>query len=71
MADTQGGVKHPQVHVQLVGRDGNAFAILGRVCTAMRKAGVADQEVKQFTREATSGDYNHLLRTCMQWVDCD
>ncbi len=61
-------VKYPQVRVQLTGEDGNAFAILGRVTKAMRKAGVSKAEIDQFQVEAMSRDYDHLLATCMAWV---
>jgi hypothetical protein len=57
----------PQVVVQLTGTDGNAFAILARVIRALRDAGYPDDAVA-FHQEATSGDYDHLLRTCMAWV---
>ena len=63
--------KYPDVEVKLVGNDGNAFAILGRVMRAMRKADIGDAEVKAFQGEATSGDYDNLLATCMRWVTCD
>jgi hypothetical protein len=62
-------VRCPNVKVKLVGHDGNAYAILGRVQAAMRKAGVPQQDIKEFQVEATSGDYNNLLRTCMRWVE--
>ena len=62
-------VKHPEVEVQLTGTDGNAFAVLGHVQKAMRRAGVPAEEISQFVGEATSGDYNHLLATCMAWVE--
>ncbi len=39
--------KYPRVKVQLVGEDGNAFAILGRVQTAMRMAGVPKAEDRE------------------------
>jgi len=64
-------VKYPHVHVKLVGQDGNAFFIIGRVSAALRKAGVPEDVRKQFSAEAKSGDYNNLLATCMKWVDCD
>lgn len=64
-------VKHFDVHVALVGEDGNAFAILGRVKRAMRDAGLPDSEYAAYSAEATSGDYDHLLRTTMKWVNCD
>jgi hypothetical protein len=62
-------IRHPEVHVELAGRDGNAYAIIGHVQRALRDAGVSGEEVSQFHAEATSGDYDHLLRTCMRWVD--
>jgi hypothetical protein len=64
-------IKYPQVQVRLVGEDGNAFAILGRVIKALKFAGVDGDEIKAFQTEAMTGDYNHLLRTCMAWVDTD
>ena len=64
-------VKYPNVTVELVGEDGNAFAVLGKVQKAMRKAGVPDEERNKFFAEATAGDYDHLLQTCMQWVNVE
>lgn len=61
--------KHPHITVQLVGNDGNVFAILGTVAKAMRQAGVPAEEVDQYTFEAMSGDYDHLLATTIKWVD--
>lgn len=61
--------KYPEVKVQLTGRDSNAFSILGRTLTAMRRAGLSEEERKVYQKEATSGDYNHLLATTMRWVD--
>jgi hypothetical protein len=55
------------VEVQLTGQDGNAFAVLGAVRKALVDAG-HDDEVEAFLAEATSGDYDHLLWTCMRWV---
>lgn len=62
-------IKFPEITVQLTGQDGNAFAILGRVRKAMKRAGVEAEDIKAFTTEATSGDYDHLLQTCMEWVE--
>jgi hypothetical protein len=61
--------KCPHVHVQLTGSDGNSMMIVARVRKAMRKAGVPDAQITEFTDEAMSGDYNNLLDTCMRWVD--
>jgi hypothetical protein len=59
--------KYPDVDVQLVGEDGNAFAILGICQRAARQQGVSAEEVKAFMQEAMAGDYNHLLVTCQKW----
>lgn len=60
--------KFPEVSVQLTGTDGNAFALMGKVTSALKAAGHGDQ-VDAFREEAMSGDYDNLLRTCMSWVD--
>lgn len=64
-------VRFPGVRVRLLGTDGNAFAILGKVFRAMRAAGVPEETRREFDREATSGDYDHLLGTVMRWVDVE
>jgi len=60
-------VKKPKV--VLIGEDGNAFAILGRVSKALRNAGADQEYINQFRNEATSEDYDHLLATVMEYVD--
>lgn len=63
-------VKYPQVQVELVGKvSGNAFAILGAVRQAMRRAGIPKEEIDAYVKEATSGDYDHLLGVTMNTVD--
>ena len=54
--------------VQLSGMDGNAFSILGRVSKALREYGL-DDKVKEFQDKAMSGDYNHLLQVCTEYVN--
>lgn len=61
-------VKFPDIKVQLTGHDGNAFSVLGRVCEAMRRAKVSREDIAAFQKEAMSGDYDHLLKTCTHWV---
>ena len=63
--------KYPDVTVHLLGENGNAFAILGAVRSALRRAKVDGAEIEAFMTEATDGDYDHLLRTCMRWVNVD
>lgn len=62
------GPRFPDVEVQLLGEDGNAFFIIGRVTQALRRAGHADF-IKEFQDEAMSGDYSHVLQTCIRWVE--
>ena len=60
--------KFPHVEVQLSGEDGNAFFIISRTRRAMRKAGVVQSEIDAYQAEASSGDYDHVLRTTMATV---
>lgn len=60
--------KFPDVEVRLVGQDGNAMAIVGRVAQALKRAGHRT-EADEFVNEALSGDYDHVLQTCMAYVD--
>jgi hypothetical protein len=60
--------KYPNIEVELIGQDGNAFAILARVQRALRSARLPEGEIQEFMAEATSGDYSHLLATVMATV---
>ena len=53
--------------VELVGHDGNAFAILGRVRRAILRSNHPEL-ADQFVQDATTGDYDHLLATCFIYV---
>jgi hypothetical protein len=54
--------------VQLTGQDGNAFAVLARVRNMLRRSGADQEYLDKYTKEATSGDYDHLLATTMDYV---
>jgi hypothetical protein len=58
------------ITVKLVGEDGNAFVILGKVSSALKRNGHADL-AKEFQKEAMSGDYDHLLQTAMEYVEIE
>ena len=62
-------VKCPNVKVKLLGEDGNAFSILGRVMREIRRANVSKEVIDEYRNEATSGDYDHLLQTTMRYVN--
>ena len=55
--------------VKLIGEDGNAFAILGRVRTALSQSDYSREDISRFTKEATSGNYHHLLFVVTRWVN--
>lgn len=58
------------IHVKLIGEDGNAFFILGKVKKALEQAGHKDLAA-QYMKEATSGDYDNLLRVTMEYVEVE
>jgi hypothetical protein len=66
-ADFPRGVKKPKV--KLIGRNGNAFAILGACTKAARKSGWTPASIKLVMDEMTAGDYSHLLATAMRYFD--
>ena len=47
--------------VELAGSDGNAFAVMGNVRKAMRKADWTKEEMDEVMSDMMSGDYDHLL----------
>lgn len=57
------------IEVQLLGQDGNAYNLIAIVRRALIDAGVPDAEIQEFITQATSGDYDNLLRVCMEWVE--
>ena len=63
--------KYPNVIVEMDidGPDGNAFAIMGRVQAALKKAGATKEELAQYSMDSMSGDYENLLATADRWVD--
>jgi hypothetical protein len=60
--------KYAEIEVELIGQDGNAVAIMGRVSNAMKRAGVSQEEINAYLDESMSGDYDNLLRTAVKWV---
>ena len=60
--------KYPAIKAKLIGQDGNAFAIIGTVKQALRKANVPSSDIDEFVVEAMSGDYNNVITTALKWV---
>lgn len=63
------GIVRPEV--QLVGEDGNAFSILGRVSKALKRAGNDESVVDAYMEQAMAGDYDHLLAVTLAFTDYD
>ena len=57
------------IEVELIGHDGNAFAIMGKVTNAMKRANIDKSVVEEYIKEATAGDYDNLLRVTMEYVE--
>lgn len=60
--------KYPNIKAKLIGQDGNAYAIIGTVKQALRKANVPQNDIDEFVVEAMSGDYNNVIVTALKWV---
>jgi hypothetical protein len=59
--------KHPKIIVRL-SRPGNDFSILDEVTKALRRAGVAAEEIDALCDVALSATERDLLKICRQWV---
>jgi hypothetical protein len=60
--------KFPHVKVRLFAKD-NPLAILDRTIKAMRDAGVGQDEIDAYIKQATGGsNFKNLLAVTAQWV---
>lgn len=57
--------------VSLVGFDGNAGSIIGRVRLALRRAGNPEDVLNAFSTEAMSGDYDHVLKAAQAYAEVE
>lgn len=64
-------IKYPDITVNIIGQNGNAFYILGICQRAMEQAKCTQQEIDAFNEEAKLGDYNHLLATVTNYFDVE
>lgn len=60
--------KYPDIRVNISNANRNAFAILLKVKVALIDAEVSYDEIKAWYDEATSDDFDHLIKTCMEMV---
>lgn len=62
-------VRYPDVHVQLTGQDGNAFALIGQAFKAIRQQ-VGPEAAAEFSNAAIESEsYDGLLAFIMQTVN--
>ena len=59
------------INIAMVGEDGNAMSIMGRVHKAMRRDGCEPEEITAVMDEMKAGDYDHLLNTVMETFSVD
>lgn len=62
-------VETKKPEVQLVGTDGNVYALLGRCSRALKEAGEANRAKEMTTRVFGSGSYDEALRIMLEYVD--
>lgn len=53
----------------LVGVDGNAFAIMAYVKRAMEREKMSAIEIRNYLEESKRGDYNHLILVSLKMID--
>ena len=51
----------------LVGQDGNAFALMGYTANALKREGLRDK-VSEMHSRAMSGDYYNLIAVCDEYI---
>ena len=52
--------------VKLIGKDGNAFFVLGACSRSAKTAGWNPETIAEIMEDMRSGDYNHLLGVAMR-----
>lgn len=57
------------LNLELVGVDGNAYAVMGVFSRQARREGWTQEEIDLVLEEAQSGDYDHLLSTIMTYCE--
>jgi len=58
-----------KVCLNLVGLDGNAFALMGAFSREAKRQGWDSDEIQMVIDECKSGDYDHLLFTLIQYTE--
>lgn len=62
---------YPNICIALSTSNGNAFVIISKCRSNMRRAGISTEKIEEFTAEATSGNYDKVLQTVMKHFNTD
>jgi len=57
--------------VELLGSDGNAMMVIAKCRRALKASGYTKEQIEEFSKEAMSGDYDHVLQTAMEWCEVE
>lgn len=57
--------------MQLLGHDGNIFAIMGTASGLLKRAGMRDEAAEMIDRVTSCGDYNKALNIISEYVDTE
>lgn len=60
-----------KIKLDLVGLDGNAFALMGAFQKQARREGWTQDEIKVVLDKCTSGDYDNLIVTLCEHCDSE
>ena len=60
------GPKHPEVVVEFTNLEADRTEIIGQVVVALTRAGIKQEELGEFFREAVKSD--NVIQTCTEWV---
>lgn len=66
---TATGNSNKKVPLDLVGVDGNAFAIMGAFRRQAKRSGWTEEAINLVLKEAQSKDYNHLVATISDYCE--
>jgi hypothetical protein len=59
---------YPNISVRLIGVDNHPTTIVAVLTRGLRDGGIEHDEIDRIVREALSGDYDHVLSTCLKYV---
>ena len=63
---------YPDITVQLTGTDGNGFALISRVATALKRDGIPREQITEFLgRAAIAPSYDELLTYLAETVNVE